>query len=161
MSLSQLKVVADALDARPPGDRLPEGGLTRKLRALWISGWHLGVVRDRGDTALAAFVRRATGLDAVRWINDPANAMTAVEALKGLLAREAGVDWSANTTDNPRVRVLEARERILALRGVADPWTAIGVDKACVKPFARLRSAEADALIRALGEHVRAEEGHP
>ena len=160
MSLSQLKVVVAALDARPPGDRLPDGGLTRKLRALWISGCHLGVVRDRGDAALAAFVRRATGLDAVRWINDPASAMTAVEALKGLLAREAGVDWSANTTDNPRARVLEAQERILALRGVADPWTAVGVDEDCIKPFARLRPAEADALIRAFGEQVRAAEGH-
>ena len=48
-------------------DRLPDVAMAGKVRALWISGWHLGVVRDRTDAGLAAWLRRQTGLDAASW----------------------------------------------------------------------------------------------
>lgn len=71
-----------------------EGRFAKKLQALWIAGWNLGVVQDRGDTALIAFVKRQTGIDHVRFVRHPEDADKAIEALKAWLTREAGVDWS-------------------------------------------------------------------
>ncbi|RLQ88894.1 regulatory protein GemA [Notoacmeibacter ruber] len=68
-----------------------EGRFAKKLQALWIAGWNLGLVRDRRDSALTSFVKRQTGLDAVRFCHDAADARKAVEALKAWLARDGGV----------------------------------------------------------------------
>lgn len=71
-----------------------EGPWAKKLQALWISAWQLGLVRNRTDAALIAFVRRQTGIDHPRWLRDAAEAAKAVEALKSWMAREGGVCWS-------------------------------------------------------------------
>lgn len=71
-----------------------EGKFAPKLQALWIAGWNLGIVRNRDDKALLAFVKRQTGLDHTRFLHHPEDAARAIEALKGWLAREGGVDWS-------------------------------------------------------------------
>lgn len=76
-----------------PRKRL-QGRFAKKLQALWIAGWNLGVVSDRDDAALIAFVKRQTGIDHVRFVRDPEDADKAIEALKAWLGREAGVDWS-------------------------------------------------------------------
>jgi hypothetical protein len=70
-----------------------EGPYAAKLRALWISAYHLGVARSRDDKALLAFVERQTGLSHTRFLKDPADAAKAIEALKSWIAREAGVEW--------------------------------------------------------------------
>lgn len=67
-----------------------------KARALWISAWQLGLVGDRCDAALLAFVTRQTGLQALVWLRDPAHGRAVIEALKAWLARDGGVDWSAH-----------------------------------------------------------------
>ncbi|RKR03596.1 gp16 family protein [Maricaulis maris] len=71
-----------------------EGPYAKKLQALWIAGWNLGLVRDRKDSALVAFVRRQTGIDHVRFLHEPDDAAKAIEALKAWMAREAGVEWN-------------------------------------------------------------------
>ncbi len=73
-----------------------EGRFAKKLQALWIAGWNLGVVADRDDSALVAFVKRQTGIDHVRFVRDAEDADKAIEALKGWLAREAGVNWQVD-----------------------------------------------------------------
>lgn len=73
--------------------RALEGRYAKKLQALWIAGWNLGVVRNRDDRALIAMVKRQTGIDHVRFVRDPADAVRAIEALKAMTAK-AGVDWS-------------------------------------------------------------------
>lgn len=70
-----------------------EGPYAKKLQALWIAGWNLGLVRDRQDAALIAFVKRQTKIDHPNWLRDPASADKAVEALKDWLRRECGVMW--------------------------------------------------------------------
>ena len=70
-----------------------EGRFAKKLQALWIAAWNLGLVRDRTDAALVSFIRRQTGLDHVRFLHDPADAKKAIEALKGWIARDGGVEW--------------------------------------------------------------------
>ena len=111
-------------DFRPlPKPALPDGPYTGKMRALWKSGWNLGVVRNPGDKALAAFVRRTTNLDSARWATDPVHASGVIEGLKSLLTREAGVDWSPyavgrRLVHDPKRRVLEAQLRILQGRNL-------------------------------------------
>lgn len=72
------------------------GPYAKKLQALWIAGWNLGLVRNRDDKALLAFVKRMTGLEHTQFLHDAANAKKVIEALKSWLAREAGVNWSLN-----------------------------------------------------------------
>lgn len=83
------------LGFRAPAQRARlEGPWAKKLQALWISGWNLGLVRNRDDASLIAFVRRQTGIDHPRWLRESAEAAKAVEALKSWLARDGGVCWS-------------------------------------------------------------------
>ncbi|SIQ24438.1 Mu-like prophage protein gp16 [Rhizobium sp. RU35A] len=68
-----------------------QGKYAKKLQALWIAGYNLGVISDRTDAALLAFVNRQTGLDHTRFLHYPDDAAAAIEGLKGWLKREAGV----------------------------------------------------------------------
>ncbi len=70
------------------------GPYAKKLQALWIAGWNLGLIIDRTDTGLLAFVANMTGIERTEWLLDAAQARKVVEGLKGWLAREGGVDWS-------------------------------------------------------------------
>lgn len=83
---------------RPDGRAKLSGPYAGKLQAMWIAGWNLGIVRDKDDAALTAFVKRQTGLDAVRFLRDPDDARKAVEALKKMLEQKGGVSWKQNAT---------------------------------------------------------------
>ncbi|WP_244468056.1 regulatory protein GemA [Nitratireductor soli] len=72
-----------------------EGRYAKKLQALWIAAWNLGLVRSRDDKALLAFVKRQTGIDHVRFLRHPEDAAKAIEALKAWMTRGAGVEWRA------------------------------------------------------------------
>lgn len=77
------------------GARRPlEGKFVKKLQALWIAAWNLGLVKNRDDEALIAFVKRQTKLDHVRFLRDADDARKAIEALKAWMARSAGVNWT-------------------------------------------------------------------
>ena len=96
--------VLEALGGEAPARAsLPENSHTSKLRALWISAWCLGVVRNRSDDALAAFIRRQAGIDAARWAT-PAQTAAAIEALKDWMERDGGVDWSPYARDGASSR---------------------------------------------------------
>ena len=82
---------------RPGSPRKLTGKYAAKLQALWIAGWNLGIFKNRDDAALEAFVKRQTGLDAVRFCRDQADARKAIEALKAILARQGGVNWNSGT----------------------------------------------------------------
>ncbi|MCI5075573.1 regulatory protein GemA [Oricola sp.] len=71
-----------------------EGKFAKKLQALWIAGWNLGIVRNRDDKALLAFVKRQTGLEHTRFLHHAEDGAKAIEALKRWLARDGGVDWT-------------------------------------------------------------------
>ncbi len=70
-----------------------DGPYAKKLQALWISGWNLGLVEHREDAALLAFVRRQTGLEHTRFLRDPHEAAKVVEALKNWIHNKGGVVW--------------------------------------------------------------------
>lgn len=84
-----------------PRQRQLTGRYAKKLQALWISGWNLGLIRNRDDAALITFVRRQTGIDHPRFLVDPASADKAVEALKSWLARDGDVAWNPDVKLNP------------------------------------------------------------
>lgn len=140
------------------------GPYAGKLRALWITGWHLGIVRDRSDAALLAFVKRQTGLDHSRFLREPAAARAAIEGLKGWIARDGGVAWD-DDVDNPRRPVVEAQWRLLTERGAVRAYLpgdrdgdaltryAIAVVKKTALQFFTIE--DWDAVIRALGNKIR------
>lgn len=142
-----------------------DGPYAPKLRALWIAGWNLGVVRDRRDPALLAFVKRQTGLEAVRFLHDAEDAMKAIEALKTWLTRDGGVDWgkrgeaiySTAWRNNPRAQVVLAQFTRLHKAGVLpfDLKTAIGEILGVAKPFEELTDAEWQQVSNRLGEDIR------
>ncbi len=63
------------------------GKYAKKLQALWIAAWNLGIARDRDDKALLAFVKRQTGIDHTRFLVYADDAKRAIEALKGWINR--------------------------------------------------------------------------
>jgi len=82
---------------RPRNSRHPLGSLSRvidqdaqskKIRALWLSLHDVGVVRDCSEAALAAYVKRITGIDALQWL-DGEQASRVIETLKKWRARVA------------------------------------------------------------------------
>jgi hypothetical protein len=67
-----------------------------KLRALWIAGYNLGVVRARDDRAMLTFLERQTGVSHLRFLNNPGASASAIEGLKAWIARAAKVEWPAD-----------------------------------------------------------------
>lgn len=70
-----------------------------KLRALWIAGYDLGIVRDRTDRAMLSYLERQTGVSHVRFLADAGVANKAIEGLKRWMTREARVEWPTDSTD--------------------------------------------------------------
>jgi len=62
---------------RPLAQRLQD----KKIRALWLSLHKMGAVRDSSEAALAAYIKRITGVDALQWL-DIGQASRVIETLK-------------------------------------------------------------------------------
>lgn len=140
-----------------------EGRFAKKLQALWIAGWNLGVVRERDDAALIAFVRRQTYIDHARFLVDAAEARKAVEAIKAWLSREAGVDWSASLDKpawlrEPGGQIAMAQWSILANAGAVDrSFSAFSafVQERAFRPLGQMKADEWRNIVNTLGERVR------
>jgi phage gp16-like protein len=59
---------------------------SKKIRALWMDLGKAGLVRDLSETALSAFVKRQTGVEALQWLSSE-QACNVIEALKKWLGR--------------------------------------------------------------------------
>ena len=135
------------------------GRYAAKLQALWIAGWNLGIFENRDDAALEAFVKRQTGLDAVRFCRDPQDARKAIEALKAILARE-GVDWTVSNFVPPHKRLDGYRI------GYAQ-WAKLGGGKGFIQAAHQIAGRERDfsrmltdqewiTVMNELGKRIRA-----
>lgn len=60
---------------------LATGDQARKVRALWLSLYHLGVVRSPEEAAIAAYARRVAKVDALQWMS-PEQGNLVIEGLK-------------------------------------------------------------------------------
>jgi len=146
---------------------LADGETAAKLRALWISGYHLGVVQDPAEAALAAFVKRVTGgrrrgVEALQWLTN-ADASKAIEALKAWLGRAAGVEWATTYSESgrflrdPRRDVVVAQWQILSASTPEVPSFATWLGQAGFPPILSLyEAADWDRLIARLGDAIRA-----
>ena len=137
------------------------GPYAKKLQALWISGWNLGLVKNRNDEALIAFVKRQTGIQSMNWLRDPADADKAVEALKKWLER-AGVVWNIEKRRPdwmkvPGYRIAIAQSDILQKH----PSSTSPISKAVRKTVGNKSPEQMTArdwikVMNALGEEIRA-----
>lgn len=129
-AMSERERIAVVSELRKQGFKPVEKGLqgpfAKKLQALWIAAWNLGIVRDKRDAAMLTFVKRQTGIDHTRFLVDGEDAARAIDALKGWMAREAGVDWSVGNhlaawEREPGFKVSVAQWAILAKAGAVEP----------------------------------------
>ncbi|MCI4155128.1 regulatory protein GemA [Dickeya dianthicola] len=90
MTVPQLVIVLEAMKKRGFKIRPAKNQNTRKLddhpqskkiRSLWLEMADMGIVRDRSEAALAAFVKRETGVDGLRWLGTE-DASSVIEKLK-------------------------------------------------------------------------------
>lgn len=110
------------------------------LRALWLIGHNLGIIRDSRDSALISFVERQTGLSHTAWLNDPYDAARAIEALKKWIEREGLVKLTSRSADDRREAVIERQLELLGLASLPED----------------LADAAEDEVIGALGRQIRA-----
>lgn len=70
-----------------PMDSHPQ---SKKIRALWLEMASMGIVRDSSEQALTLWVKRETGISALRWLSNE-QASSVIEKLKKWQRRAAGV----------------------------------------------------------------------
>ena len=95
----------------------------RKLRALWLSLWQLGHVHDASEAALASFLERHTGLDALQFADVTALNVT-IEHLKEWCLR-VGFDPKPFRSIRPTPQ--EGSFRPALIRAQWDRLVALGV----------------------------------
>lgn len=150
-----------------PAKKGLEGPFAGKLQALWIAAYNLGIVRDRHDAAMLAFVKRQSSIDHTRFLQDAADARKAIEALKGWMTREAGVDWTIRQTlpaimNDERFRVAWAQYGCIApgatyAGNMADFLRLSGtiLGKSGAAKLDKITRGEWQALMNHLGERIR------
>lgn len=67
--------------AQPAARPLADDAQSKKIRALWLELHACGAVRDPSEAALAAFVKRQHGVEALQWLSTD-QASKVIEALK-------------------------------------------------------------------------------
>ena len=158
---------------RPIEGKTQATGLTgkyaKKLQSLWIAAYNLGVVRDRRDDALLAFVKRQTGLDHTRFLHYADDARAAIEAMKGWLKREAGVSFG-NTNgyewlqrDGAKIawaqwRLLHPGTGLITRRGFDEEALRLS-GRTDAQVLSHLTDKDWQSVMNALGERVRAMKG--
>lgn len=60
---------------------------SKKIRALWLDMHKEGIVKRAEESAMAAYVKRLTGVDALQWLSSD-QASTVIETLKKWQQRE-------------------------------------------------------------------------
>lgn len=70
----------------PQPRKLADDPQSRKIRALWLELHAAGKVRNSSESALAAFVKRQTKVEALQWLSAQ-QASAVIEDLKKWLAR--------------------------------------------------------------------------
>jgi phage gp16-like protein len=97
-----------ATKAQPVGRRPADTPIAGKARAMWISLFKLGVVRNSSEQALEAFAKRQLKVAALQWA-DPAHTFRLIEALKAM-AEKAGWSQDVGQLEGAEAgRLLQAR----------------------------------------------------
>lgn len=94
--------------AKPRPSRAADHPAAKKARALWLSLWHLGEVRDPSEAALESFARRQLGGERLQWA-DQARVYKLIEALKAMAERAGWSQDLAGVAPPDHVRTLKGR----------------------------------------------------
>ncbi|MER9851786.1 regulatory protein GemA [Mesorhizobium sp. M0106] len=143
-----------------PAEKGLQGPFAKKLQALWIAAWNLGIVRDRRDSAMLGFVKRQTNIEHTRFLLDADDAAKAIDALKAWMTREAGVDWSlsVNTPEWLRpsgAKIALAQWHRLSVAKAVDPKGFRQFVWDTAKPLDQMADRDWPAVMNALGEQIR------
>lgn len=157
--------------------RLAEGDQAAKIRALWMNLYHLAEIRDPSEDALAAFVARVTGVEALQWL-DERQADKAIKALRGWLTRigfgfpvaerrQAVATWRQAAGLDPapegfadKVAMMECQWQRLKDSGTMEHGFYAALGQWCAKNYGPaapyfLSPEQADKAIERLGSWVR------
>lgn len=147
---------------RPNGKAKLSGKYAKKLQALWIAGYNLGIVHDRDDAALVAFIKRQTGIEQERWLRFTDDANKVIEALKGWMEREAKVNWRKDRfmpayTQTDGYRIAHAQWKILRTLSFEpiDDFGRIVIKIAGGPPTGCLTEQEWIPVMNELGRQIR------
>lgn len=155
--------------AKAPRKKLA-GRFAAKLQALWIAAYNLGIIEDRDDAALLAFVKRQTGIDHAQFLRHADDASKVIEALKAWMAREGRVDWRIDkfTPDFAKAdgyKIARAQWTFLvghaqaSIRGAF--WQAVVGILGQHVAGRELTSSEWITVMNELGRRVRERKGEP
>jgi len=119
-----------AASRRHNGRRKLSGKFAKKLQALWIAGYNLGVFRERDDSAMESFIFRQTKIESERWLHHWDDARAVIEALKKWLTREAGVDWTSTKRTQEYMlkdgyKIARAQWSIISPKAPNDFWPVV------------------------------------
>ncbi len=70
-----------------------------KIRALWLQLFEAGIVKNPAEAAIAAFIKRHTGIDDPHWISE-AQASRVIEILKKWIKRSANNQAGGAVTES-------------------------------------------------------------
>lgn len=166
----QMAAMVEALKAKGWQDR-PKSGikgaaqhpLARKGRAMWISLYHLGVIRNRSEQAFENFACDRLKCDRLIWAKQSHSAPL-IEALKGMAERHGWKQTGHNGHDLGTLGLKESLcnaivQRLKKEGEIPQDWTLdisayrlCGIVTACAAPFS---AEQYDNLAGALGEHLR------
>lgn len=141
--------------------------MARKARALWISLYHLGVVRIPTEAALEAFAKRQLGCEKLVWAKQ-SEGYKLIEALKDMAAKAGWPQVDANghawTVMRLKENLCEAILLKLKAAGVAHPdWNLnVAAFRLCgIEPGADgpVTAEGYDRIAYALGKQLRAAGG--
>jgi len=155
------------------GRPLADDPQAKKARALWLSLYWLGIVRDNREAALAGYVKRMAGVDALQFVT---NWEPIIEGLKAWATREGGPTWEGYPVlsgtrwvrqYNDRAEVAEAQWAMLYKLGeisIANPaavanyaMTACRVSRH--QAITDFTDEQLDLVIQALGRKIRKAKG--
>lgn len=112
------EVKRGSASSRRPSETVT-GPYGAKLQALWISAWNLGIVDNRDDRALIAFIERQTRIAHPRWLTEHKDAKKAIEALKDWIARDAKVEWPSDAQAHKRGMDVSIASKQAVIRALA------------------------------------------
>ncbi|MER9545587.1 regulatory protein GemA [Mesorhizobium sp. M0437] len=143
-----------------PAEKGLQGPFAKKLQALWIAAWNLGIIRDRRDAAMLIFVKRQTGIEHTRFLLDAEDSAKAIDALKAWMTREAGVDWhqSVSMADWLRLsgaKIAVAQWQLLSVTKAVDPKGFRQFVWDTAKPLDQMTDRDWPAVMNALGDMIR------
>lgn len=87
-ALERMKHAGFRVRARKGSRKAADDPQSKKLRGLWLELHEKGVVRNPEEAALAAWVKRMTGVEALEWLSS-AQASRCIEEAKKWLKRVA------------------------------------------------------------------------